>query len=536
MTTWRYIVGIFLLTHPVSAFAAPLASLPASRSSIEKSKRMRLVMTKKDTDKDKSEGLRGGATPPPLPTMAQYIKFALPCLGLWVAQPLLSLVDTSFVGLSGGGEGSARQLAALGPATTFFDGATYLFAFLNVATTNLYSSAKAEKGLRSEKAESVVRTSSRVALRCGFGIMTFLLCFSRPLLELYMGSQAAATPGLLDSATDYVKIRALSMPTSLLLGVLQASLLGAQDSVTPLVAIVYCTVVNVVFDFILVNRVGWGLQGAAIATTLAQWSATAALIPAAKNKLLKNHKLELWKVKTKQGKDGVTGRAFLGFAAPVLTLILGKLAAYGFMTNTAAGVPGQPIPLAAHQIILSLLFACAPFLEVLSQTAQTFLPQYLAPARSLEGEAAEPWIAAGQKVATSLLRMSILIAGGVASLAALVPAYFGNIITTDKTVQQAIRPIAKYLWYGAFIWAPIAVSEGVLLGRLQLGFLAGIYLLSTALLPPALLQIKFRGGSVEHVWAAFCVFQTFRALTFAGRIWGGYALRRKHKAKPAAAK
>lgn len=415
-----------------------------------------------------------------------------------------------------------------------FDGATYLFAFLNVATTNLYSSAKAEKGIQSDKAESVVRTSSRVAFRCGLGIMTFLLVFSRPLLELYMGSQAAATPGLLDSATDYVKIRALSLPTSLLLGVLQAALLGAQDSVTPLIAIVYCTVVNVVMDYVLVNRVGWGMQGAAIATTFAQWAATAALIPAAKRKLLKTRKLELWK-KRKAGKDGVTGKTFLSFAAPVLTLILGKLAAYGFMTNTAAGVPGQPIPLAAHQIILSLLFACAPFLEVLSQTAQTFLPQYLAPARKLKGEAAEPWIAAGQKVATNLLGMSVFIAGSVASLAALVPAYFGNWITTDTVVQKAIQPMAKYLWFGAFIWAPIAVSEGVLLGRLQLGFLATIYLLSTALLPPALLQIKFRGGSVEHVWAAFCVFQLFRALTFTGRIWGGYALRRKPKrsaAKP----
>ena len=46
----------------------------------------------------------GGASikksPPELPSLATYRKFALPCLGLWVAQPLLSLVDTAFVGLS----------------------------------------------------------------------------------------------------------------------------------------------------------------------------------------------------------------------------------------------------------------------------------------------------------------------------------------------------------------------------------------------------------------------------------------------------
>ena len=60
----------------------------------------------------------------------------------------------------------------------------------------------------------------------------------------------------------------------------------------------------------------------------------------------------------------------------------------------------------------------------------------------------------------------------------------------------------------------------------ELGFLAGVYLLSTALLPPALLQVKFRGGNVEQVWACFVVFQICRALCFTGRVWGGFALTR----------
>jgi hypothetical protein len=60
----------------------------------------------------------GSLPPPPQPTLAQYRNFALPCLALWVAGPLLSLVDTSFIGLSGSSSRSAQNLAALGPATT----------------------------------------------------------------------------------------------------------------------------------------------------------------------------------------------------------------------------------------------------------------------------------------------------------------------------------------------------------------------------------------------------------------------------------
>ena len=133
---------------------------------------------------------RGGALTEetdPLPTMKDYRKFALPCLGLWVAGPLLSLVDTAFVGLSGDSSLSAEQVAALGPATTFFDGATYLFAFLNVASTNLYSSARAQYGPSSGRTESVARTAARVSLYCGFWLMILLLTCARPLLGLYIG-------------------------------------------------------------------------------------------------------------------------------------------------------------------------------------------------------------------------------------------------------------------------------------------------------------------------------------------------------------
>jgi hypothetical protein len=154
--------------------------------------------------------LRAGATaagndsniipPPAPPTGLALVKFYFPCLALWISGPLLSLVDTSFVGLSAkaGGVGigsSASQLAALGPATTFIDGSLYLFAFLNVATTNLYASALArgvsEKknrvGLDELPGEGVVRTAAKTSLISGFGLMILLLAVARPLIALYIG-------------------------------------------------------------------------------------------------------------------------------------------------------------------------------------------------------------------------------------------------------------------------------------------------------------------------------------------------------------
>lgn len=355
-------------------------------------------------------------------------------------------------------------------------------------------------------------------------------CFS---LFLSTGPEAAATPGLLDDAVAYVKIRALSMPTSLVLGVLQAALLGAKDSVTPLVAILYSTIVNVFGDYLLVNRLEMGLQGASIATTLAQWAATIALVGPARRELVKDGNLEVLRKKT-QVPGGVTGRSFLGFAAPVLTLILGKIAAFGFMTHAAAALPGQPVTLAAHQIILSLFFFVSPFLEVISQTAQTFLPPYYAPVKdyiasrqksdpsySVQNDAkAQEWLNAAFTVGTRLLGLGMSVACVVATLASLIPAFFGGALTSDLAVQEAVKPLAPYLFAGAFLTAPVAVSEGVLLARRELKFLASIYVISTTLLPPALLRIKKLQQPVTYVWGAFAVFQLFRATCFTLRING----------------
>ena len=109
--------------------------------------------------------LCASSTPPPkAPDGAAIRRFAIPALGLWLNGPLLSLVDTSAVGLSALPGTGATQLAALGPATTFCDGAIYLFAFLNVATPNLYASAQAaEGGEASRESRSTVCLSAAIS-------------------------------------------------------------------------------------------------------------------------------------------------------------------------------------------------------------------------------------------------------------------------------------------------------------------------------------------------------------------------------------
>ena len=72
----------------------------------------------------------------------ELIRFSLPTLGIWLLQPILSLVDTGFVGMNNK-NANILELAALGPAIAWIDSTAYLFQFMGMATTNLYATALA---------------------------------------------------------------------------------------------------------------------------------------------------------------------------------------------------------------------------------------------------------------------------------------------------------------------------------------------------------------------------------------------------------
>lgn len=51
-----------------------------------------------------------------IPSLGTLLRFTLPTLGIWLASPIMSLVDTSVVGLQ-----SSLELAAMGPACNVCD-------------------------------------------------------------------------------------------------------------------------------------------------------------------------------------------------------------------------------------------------------------------------------------------------------------------------------------------------------------------------------------------------------------------------------
>jgi Na+-driven multidrug efflux pump len=178
------------------------------------------------------------------------------------------------------------------------------------------------------------------------------------MLNLYVGSSAAAE--IVGPASNYVRIRALAMPIALLSNALQAALLGSKDSMTPLIALGFAAVLNCFGDVLLVVGARLGLAGAAIATVASQVAGLLLLLKASKKTL----PMAESKAATPEARKAASKR-FLAFCPPVLLVVIGKMATFGFMTHVASCL--SPENMAAHQIALSTFF-------LLGETSAHFFP------------------------------------------------------------------------------------------------------------------------------------------------------------------
>lgn len=207
------------------------------------------------------------------PTVGKILKFAIPAIGVWLCGPLLSLIDTSAVGILSG----TVQQAALNPAVAVTDYSALLVAFLYTATTNLIAAAReTDRTLAgSPRTTKTLSGALQLSTFVGAGLGAILFCFAPQFLRAIIGN-SSISPAVFDAALKYVRIRALGMPAAAVIGSAQAACLGMQDIRSPLYVLVAAAVVNFLGDMMFVGSShAWigGAAGAAWATVFSQYAA-----------------------------------------------------------------------------------------------------------------------------------------------------------------------------------------------------------------------------------------------------------------------
>ncbi len=411
---------------------------------------------------------------------------AWPALGGLAADPLVSLIDTAFVGQLG-----AVPLAALGINASIFSMTFVVFNFLAYGTTPRVGRAVGE-GDRAEAGRVIIRALV-IAGGAGLLALTALQLLAVPLLRL-MGAGEA----LLGPAESYLRIRALAGPAVLIMMAGHGAFRGFQDTRTPMVVTIGFNLVNLALDPLLIFGLGWGLTGAAIATAVAQWIGAGAFLVL----MLGTRRTEL----------GITwtwpqGRSLLPFLRIGWELILRTGALVGTMTlATAVAARVGVTAVAAHQVAAQLWMFLALVVDALAIAAQALLARHLG-----AGDAAT-----ARDVAHRLLQWGLVAGLGLGAVVLLSQPLLPGFFTDDPATIAAVLLVLSFVAALQPLNGLVFVGDGIYMGAERFGYLAKAMLVSAGGAATVLLLVRPMGWGLPGVWWGIVALMLLRAATLAG--------------------
>ena len=411
---------------------------------------------------------------------------AVPALGSLVADPLLSLVDTAFVGRI-----STDALAGLGVATALFGVAFFVFNFLEYGTTTQVGLAVgADEPAAAARATGAALRMAVVAGIVSLGIVELA---ADPLLRLLGASEGARAEAL-----TYVRIRALAAPAVLTVRAAHGAFRGYQDTRTPFVVTAVINGINLVLDPILIFAAGWGIAGAATATVAAQWAGAAWLVV-----LLRRLARPAGSPKPERG--DLTSLLRIGRDLIIRTSSL--LAAFTVGTAVAARISDEAV--AAHQVVSQLFLFLALALDALAVAAQAMVSMRIG-RRDLAGgtEAAD-------RLAVIGVAVGVMVGGALAALSGVLPGVF----TDEPAVVDAMRPAYWIMAATQPLVAVVFVWDGVFFGVGDFGYLAGAMAMSAVLAIGVTLLVLPLGWGLAGVWWGLVLLMAARFVTLAWRRW-----------------
>mmetsp|Transcript_42090 Transcript_42090/g.99219 ORF Transcript_42090/g.99219 Transcript_42090/m.99219 type:complete len:621 (-) Transcript_42090:39-1901(-) len=462
-----------------------------------------------------------------VPKTMELLQFMVPTFGIFLANPVLSLVDTAAVGQFCNKE----ALAALGPGTALCDMVTYLANFLAVATTTLLASAIARK--ETGGARRVVAVSFFITSMIGAGMTAMLLIFARPLIRFFTGGSADAE-ATMEMSMAYVHIRGIASIPTLLSLVAQAACIGAKDSVSPMKAVGLVAVFNIFLDWLFVGPLKKGVAGAAFATAIAQIVGAIYLFSAVANIVNKLEESEYDGGNILLGEeDEAKTRSktlfavpskeecikFSQFAGPLFLISCGRGFTWNIMTP-AAGACGL-VPLAAHQVLINVFFFFTIAGESIFQTAQAFLPELQEDQARSKAEGGAVYQEASAKV-IKLVKKVLAIAVGIGILQialCMIPSYvFPQMFTADTEVQAAVREQATLLSMSIFPHCVTVAVEAILLNTKDLDFLGAAHICRCIIFAGYLRYSVKHRPVLRSMWVGMCVMQYMGVAIWVGRI------------------
>jgi MATE family multidrug resistance protein len=386
-------------------------------------------------------------------THRRILNIAVPVVLGNITVPLLGLVDTGVVGQMG----LATPIGAVGIGAVILTGLYWIFGFLRMGTTGFAAQAIGA-GDGAENASILIRALGIAAMG---GLAIIIL--QTPLFAFgFWLSPASNEVEVL--ARAYMQIRVWSAPFLIATFAITGWLVAAERTRDILVIQLLMNGVNIGLDLLFVLGLGWGVQGVAVATVIAEisgcglglWYCRAAFEGAP------------WRDRARL-LDSAKLKRFTSVNADIMirSLLLQSI----FMSFLFFGAGYGDTRLAANHILLQFLTVTAHAMDGFAFAAESLVGQ-----------------AMGAKKRAAFRRAAVLVSCwcfGAGLLLALMFWVFGGTIidwlTTASDVRRAARDYLFYMALTPLLSAAPFMLDGIFIGATRTRDMRDMMVMSTVI-------------------------------------------------------
>ncbi|NHM17424.1 MATE family efflux transporter [Tritonibacter mobilis] len=421
-------------------------------------------------------------------THSRVLKIALPIVLSNATVPILGAVDTGVVGQLG----EAAPIGAVGIGAVILSTIYWIFGFLRMGTTGLAAQARGA----GDEAETGALLMRGLLLAGGAGLFFIL---AQALVFWGAFTLAPASAEVEGLARQYLEIRIWGAPATIGLYAVTGWLIAMERTRGVFLLQIWMNGLNIVLDLWFVLGLGWGVEGVATATLIAEWSGLA---------------LGLW----------LCGSAFAGDQWHDWARIFDRLRIkrmmqvngdimvrsvllnLSFTTFLFLGADLGDVTLAANQVLIQLLQMTAFALDGFAFSAEALVGGAVGardPARLRRAAIVSSYWGVGFSVALAL----VFWWGGPALI---------DLMATAPEVRETARHYLIWVALAPLISVASFMFDGIYIGatwtrdmRIAMIQAVGIYVIALVIFVPAL-------GN-HGLWLALMVLNIARAATLAAR-------------------
>lgn len=385
-------------------------------------------------------------------THARVLKIALPIVVSNATIPLLGVVDTGVVGQMG----EAAPIGAVGIGAIILTAFYWIFGFLRMGTVGLTSQAIGAGD--TPEADALLSRALLIGLAAGAG----LILVQAPLFALAF-RVAPASAEVEALAWTYMGIRIWSAPAAIALFGIIGWLIADERTGGVLVLQVWMNGFNIVLNLWFVLGLGWGVEGVAWATFVAEWSGLG---------------LGLWLCRGAFRRPGWRdwSRVFdMGRLQRMASvngdiLIRSVLLEAVFVSFLFLGADQGDVPLAANQVLLQFLHVTAYAMDGFAFAAESLVGQAMGARRR------------------DVLRRGAVVTSvwGLVTVVVLA-AFFGlagpsliDLMTTAPGVRAEARLYLPYMVAAPLVGCAAWMFDGIFIGATRTRDMRNMMLLSIA--------------------------------------------------------